>query len=69
LRPLRGLAFVLHEVVDRRAIDGVAVHTLPTAVDSLGWLARRLQNGDAQRYAAIFAVGAAVVVWVVLGAR
>ncbi|MEK6608688.1 MAG: NADH-quinone oxidoreductase subunit L [Myxococcota bacterium] len=67
VRPLKGLAFVLHEVMDRRLIDGLGVHAGPQIASGLGWIARRLQNGDVQRYAALMAAGAAVIVYLALG--
>lgn len=67
LRPLRALGFVLHEGLDRKIIDGPVVHGGPWLCDLLGRVPRALQNGDAQRYAALVVLGAAAIMWVALG--
>jgi NADH-quinone oxidoreductase subunit L len=67
IRPLRRLAELLFRFVDRILIDKVLVEGLGSVVDMVGRLARSLQTGDAQRYMAVFAVGAAA--WVYLATR
>jgi len=44
------------------------VITLATFAASLGRAFRGVQNGDTQRYAAVMAIAAAVILWTVLGA-
>jgi len=67
VRPLRGLAYGLWRVVDVFVIDGVLVNGVARAVGSLGSVIRLAQNGDVQRYAAMMAVAAAVILFAVLG--
>ncbi len=67
IEPLRYLAYVLWRIVDVFAIDGVLVNGVARAVAFVGGLVRVFQNGDVQRYAAIMAVAAAVILWSVLG--
>jgi NADH-quinone oxidoreductase subunit L len=62
IRPLRRLAQLLFQIVDRVLIDKVLVEGLGAVVDVLGRIARFFQVGDAQRYMAVFAIGAAVLV-------
>src|SRR5512137_2997608 len=68
LRPLRAVADALHAVVDRFAIEGILVNGIPKAVNGVADVLRSMQNGQIQRYAAVLAVTAAVLLWVVLGA-
>ncbi len=67
IEPLRVLADVLQRVVDELAIDGLFVNGVARFVGWTGGIVRVVQNGDVQRYAAIIAVAAAVIVWTVLG--
>ncbi len=60
-------AWVLWKVVDRIVIEGIFVNGIPRVLAGLGRFFRLGQNGDLQRYAAVIAVAAAVVLWVVLG--
>jgi len=64
---VRNGSWVLWKVVDRIIIEGIFVNGLPWVVGRLGRFFRLGQNGDLQRYAAVIAVAAAVVLWVVLG--
>ena len=66
VRPFEWLSFVLWKLVDSRLIDGT--------VDGVGkvarWVAsivRVFQNGDVQRYAAVMAIAAAVILGLALG--
>jgi NADH-quinone oxidoreductase subunit L len=68
LEPFRFMAYVLWRVVDVFAIDSLLVNGVARAVGFAGSVARLAQNGDVQRYAAIMAVAAAVILWSVLGA-
>ncbi len=67
IEPIQFLAYILWRVVDVFAIDGVFVNGLARTVGFAGSVARLAQNGDVQRYAAIMAVAAAVILWTVLG--
>jgi NADH-quinone oxidoreductase subunit L len=71
IEPTRFAAYILWRVVDVFAIDGLLVNGVARLVAFTGSLFRLLQNGDVQRYAAIMAVAAAVVLlsvlWPVLG--
>jgi NADH-quinone oxidoreductase subunit L len=67
IRPLRGLAWGLWRVVDAFAIDGVLVNGSARLFGFLGRAFRGVQNGDAQRYAAMMAIAAAVILWSVVG--
>ena len=65
IRPVRGLAWLLWRVVDAFAIDGVLVNGTARLAGFLGRAFRLVQNGDAQRYAAVMALAAAVILWTV----
>jgi NADH-quinone oxidoreductase subunit L len=67
IEPVRYLAYVLWRVVDVFAIDGILVNGVARAVGFAGAVVRVAQNGDVQRYAAVMAVAAAVILWSVLG--
>jgi NADH-quinone oxidoreductase subunit L len=67
LEPFRLLAYYLWRIVDVFAIDGLMVNGVARAVGFAGGVARLAQNGDVQRYAAIMAVAAAVILISVLG--
>ena len=67
VKPLRGVAWGLWRVVDTVLIDG-AVNLVAAVAAALGRAFRLVQNGDAQRYAAVMAIAAAVILWSVLGA-
>jgi NADH-quinone oxidoreductase subunit L len=70
VRPFAALSRGLWRVVDVFLIDGL-VNGVGRASVTLGAVFRTLQNGDLQRYAALMAVAAAVVlsavVWTVVG--
>ena len=68
IEPVRNLAEVLWRVVDVFAIDGVLVNGVARAVGFAGRILRIFQDGDVQRYAAVMAIAAAVILWSVLGA-
>src|SRR5207244_2428556 len=59
VRPLWALARIAWSVVDKTIIDGLLVDGSAALVRWVAALARRFQNGDVQRYAAITAVGVA----------
>ncbi len=67
IEPVRYLAYVLWRVVDVFAIDGLFVNGLARVVAFSSSVARLAQNGDVQRYGAIMAMAAAVILWTVLG--
>ncbi|MBS2022803.1 MAG: NADH-quinone oxidoreductase subunit L, partial [Deltaproteobacteria bacterium] len=64
--PLWKFAKGLWAVVDRVLIDGLLVNGPAQVVSFVGSMARRFQNGDVQRYAAVTALGVAALVWVLL---
>jgi NADH-quinone oxidoreductase subunit L len=53
--------------VDAFAIDGVLVNGTARLFGFFGRAFRGVQNGDAQRYAAVMAIAAAVILWTVIG--
>jgi NADH-quinone oxidoreductase subunit L len=63
IRPLRAIARGSALVIDRVLIDGLLVGGVARVVAAVGYLARRVQNGDVQRYLAVLVIGAAVMVW------
>jgi NADH-quinone oxidoreductase subunit L len=67
IEPTKYLAYILWRVVDVLAIDGLLVNGIARAVAFTGSIVRIAQNGDVQRYAAIMAMAAAVILWSVLG--
>jgi NADH-quinone oxidoreductase subunit L len=68
VRPVRGLAWTLFRLVDSFLIDGLLVNGSARLAAGLGKAFRGFQNGDAQRYAAVIAMAAAVLlVWSVFG--
>jgi NADH-quinone oxidoreductase subunit L len=67
IKPLRGLAWLLWRVVDAFAIDGVLVNGTARLFGFFGRTFRGFQNGDTQRYAAVMALAAAVILWTVIG--
>jgi NADH-quinone oxidoreductase subunit L len=66
VRPLWRLAKGLWRVVDATLIDGLFVNGSAQLVAGIGSLARRFQNGNVQRYAAMTALGVAALVYVFL---
>ena len=66
VRPLWALARGLWRVVDVTLIDGLLVNGSAQLVAFTGGVARRFQNGDVQRYAAVTALGVAFLVYVFL---
>jgi NADH-quinone oxidoreductase subunit L len=68
IRVVRGAAYWGWRVVDSFLIDGVLVNGAARSAAFLGRAFRGVQNGDVQRYAALMAVAAAVILgWSVLG--
>ncbi|MBC8133062.1 MAG: NADH-quinone oxidoreductase subunit L [Deltaproteobacteria bacterium] len=63
IRPLRKFSVALFRIVDRVIIDQILVGGTAAVVDVLGRISRTLQAGDAQRYMAAFAIGAAALVF------
>jgi NADH-quinone oxidoreductase subunit L len=53
-------------VVDATIIDGLFVNGIASLIAWIAALARRFQNGDVQRYAAVTALGIAALVYVFL---
>jgi NADH:ubiquinone oxidoreductase subunit 5 (subunit L)/multisubunit Na+/H+ antiporter MnhA subunit len=66
VRPIWRLAKGLWRVVDATLIDGLLVNGIAQLVAGIGSLARRFQNGNVQRYAAMTALGVAALVYVFL---
>jgi NADH-quinone oxidoreductase subunit L len=66
VRPLWSTARALWEVVDVMLIDGLLVNGSVQVVAAVGAVARKFQNGDVQRYAAVTALGVAILVYVFL---
>jgi len=66
--PLQKTAHALWRVVDAFLIDGLLVNGTARTVAAFGNVFRVLQNGNAQRYAAVIAVAAAVILWTAFGA-
>ncbi|MEP6653973.1 MAG: NADH-quinone oxidoreductase subunit L [Myxococcales bacterium] len=63
IRPLRKFSLALFRIVDRVIIDQVLVGGTAALVDILGRISRAFQVGDAQRYMAAFAIGAAALIF------
>jgi NADH-quinone oxidoreductase subunit L len=61
--PFKGAAHYVWKVVDVFAIDTVLVRGVARAVNLSGAALRYVQNGDVQRYAAVMAIGAVLVIW------
>jgi NADH-quinone oxidoreductase subunit L len=66
LEPVKYVAYILWRVVDVFAIDGLFVNGAARTVALVGGAVRVFQNGDVQRYAAVMAVAAAVILWSVM---
>jgi NADH-quinone oxidoreductase subunit L len=66
VKPLWATARGLWRVVDVTLIDGLLVNGPAQLVAAVGSAARRFQNGDVQRYAAVTALGVAILVYVFL---
>ena len=66
IRPLWAFARGTWRIVDVMIIDGLFVNGAAQVVAFVGELARRFQNGDVQRYAAVTAAGVAFLVYVFL---
>jgi len=62
IRPIRVLSTWVFKLVDRILIDRLMVELVGAVTDLLGRVARVFQSGDGQRYMAVFAIGAAVLV-------
>jgi len=67
IEPIERISAFLWRVGDAFLIDGVLVNGAARTADALARIFRTLQNGDVQRYAAVMAVAAAVLLWSVLG--
>jgi NADH-quinone oxidoreductase subunit L len=67
IKPLNFFAWLLWKVVDVFAIDGILVMGTARAVGAIGAVLRAFQDGDVQRYAAVMAVAAAIILFTVLG--
>lgn len=64
--PLWAFARGLWSAVDKFLIDGLLVNGPAQLIAFIGSIARRFQNGDVQRYAAVTALGVAALVWILL---
>jgi NADH-quinone oxidoreductase subunit L len=70
IRAVRGTAYWSWRLVDSLLIDGLLVNGSAKLVGFVGGIFRGVQNGDAQRYAALMAIAAfAILATLVLGAR
>jgi len=67
LGPVGRIAHGLWRAIDVFVIEGIFVNGVPKAVYAVGDVMRGWQNGNLQRYATVIAIGAAVVLWAVLG--
>ncbi len=67
LEPFRLTAYYMWRIVDVFAIDGLLVNGVARTIGFAGSVGRMAQNGDVQRYAAIMAVAAAVILWSIVG--
>jgi len=65
VRPLWAFARALWRIVDAKLIDGLLVG-MAEFVEWCAKMARRIQNGDVQRYAAVTALGVAALVYLLL---
>jgi NADH-quinone oxidoreductase subunit L len=61
IRAVRGTAYWSWRLVDSFLIDGLLVNGSAKLVGFFGGAFRGIQNGDAQRYAALMAIAAAVI--------
>src|SRR5262249_22207860 len=61
VRTTRVLARTMASFFDKFIIDTVLVGGVARMVDAVGYVVRRLQNGDVQRYVAAMVIGAAVL--------
>ncbi len=66
VRPLWALAHGAWRIVDATIIDGLFVNGIPALIAWVAAMARRFQNGDVQRYAAVTALGVAALLYVFL---
>ena len=66
VRPLWSFARGLWRIFDAAIIDGLFINGSAQLVAWVSSLARRFQNGDVQRYAAVTAVGVAALIYVFL---
>ena len=66
VKPFVVLGRILHRVVDEFLIDRLAVDGSGWLVESLGAVARRLQTGNVQRYAAYIVLGLGAIVYLML---
>jgi NADH-quinone oxidoreductase subunit L len=64
LRPFRLLCDIVFQLVDRILIDKILIGGWTLVADTVGRVFRFFQAGDVQRYLAVFAIGASVVVWI-----
>jgi NADH-quinone oxidoreductase subunit L len=63
IRPIKRISQAIYFVVDRVLIDKIMVGLPAALVDFFGRLSRNVQSGDGQRYMAVFAIGAAGIVF------
>jgi len=66
VRPLKGFARVLWQVVDSFTIDRLFVNGTAVLAGWIAQLFRYFQDGNVQRYAVVMAVSAVAVLWVFL---
>jgi NADH-quinone oxidoreductase subunit L len=64
--PLKGGARVLWQVVDALLIDGILVNGTARVTGWFAQIFRYFQNGNVQRYAAVMAASAVVLLWIFL---
>jgi hypothetical protein len=63
IRPIKRISQGLYFIVDRIIIDKIMVEGSAAVVGAVGSLSRSVQSGDGQRYMAVFAIGAAGIVY------
>jgi NADH-quinone oxidoreductase subunit L len=63
VKPLQVSSRVLFRVFDRVAIDTIGVRGAPWLIMAVGRMARFVQNGDVQRYAAVMVLGLAALIY------
>ena len=66
VRPVKGMAWLFHRVVDYFLIDLVLVNGVGLLVQGIGKLLRFFQNGQVQRYAVGMVIGLAAIMYYVM---
>ena len=66
VRPVKGMSWLFHRVVDYFLIDLVLVNGVGLLVQGIGKLLRFFQNGQVQRYAVGMVIGLAAIMYYVM---